>query len=157
MSGQKKKATSTESSTTPRRGSKEIRMLAADIVDGKVFTDRHITKKDDVVMCFMILVLMDEKTRDSLKDVGLIYEYIAEAGPTSVNGMPTFFSMRVVHKDDIPELDMQIKRYRELKEDFHSTGTPGRAPHAPDPTQGSLLSKENANERTDQCARSTKQ
>lgn len=80
----------------------EIKQLAVDFHHGMIFCDRHVARPDDLPMVFMILNLMDEKAFKKLKadSPGLIYEYLEKAGPRSINGMPIFFSMRMLSSAD---------------------------------------------------------
>lgn len=87
---------------------KQINQVALDLFNGKIFTDRHLTEHDDVAMVFMPLVFggLDEETR---KEIGLIYQNMDQAGPMSVNGKPTFFSMRFANKEDTKKIFTKCK------------------------------------------------
>lgn len=76
----------------------EINVLAEDIYRDRVFTSDHIRKEDLNMLhvIFVPLVFADKKWIEMMqKDApGMIYEHLSEAGPKSVNGYPTFFSLR---------------------------------------------------------------
>lgn len=78
-----------------------LTQLAKDIVANLVFTDRHM-HPTDLSMVFMPLILgaFSEDSKEYVDDVGMIYEYYKKAGPTSVNGYPTFFSFGILSKHD---------------------------------------------------------
>lgn len=84
----------------------ELKNIAKDLVEGKIFTDRHIQDPKDVMLVFEVLAfLTDEQNKDfqeAIKsgEIALIYEYMDKAAPRSVNGMPIFFSCRTLTKDE---------------------------------------------------------
>lgn len=101
----------------------ELKQLAIDIVDGKVFTDQHISQSQKHMLgqVFMPLLLggVDElRAHDKLGDLGLIYEYYSEAGPLSINGMPTFTSLNFLSITDTLRMSVFYKEYYALKEQF---------------------------------------
>lgn len=78
----------------------ELRTFVRDWMDRRIFSHLHIENPKDVRSCFMILALTPPMPKDYIEKVGLIYEYLDKAGPRSINGMPNFLSMRLMHKDD---------------------------------------------------------
>jgi hypothetical protein len=104
-------------------GEEELRKLAADYVDGHVFSNFHIREHDqDVVgMIFMPLLLGGAAF---VKDAWMIYQYWSEAGPRSINGYPIFFSMCKVITKDAPAFQHYVKEYREVKAKFFAQPIP---------------------------------
>ena len=51
-----------------------------------------------------------------LKSIGLVYEYISEAGPTSINGKPCFFSLRLLNHEDTTKMFEYYTTYKEIRE-----------------------------------------
>lgn len=101
----------------------ELRKLASDIYNGHVFTDRHVRHVSELRMVFMILIFMERNQVEStLEDVGLIYEYMSEAGPRSINGLPCFMSMRMLSKDDTDRLNVYHEQYKAMQEQFLGKG-----------------------------------
>lgn len=96
---------------------KQLKELAIDFRAGRIFTDRHIQNKTSVSSVFMVLALLNGKQIEDLQadPPGMIYEYMTEACPMSVNGMPTFFSMRSISKEDVKRLDEYIDRLEEAE------------------------------------------
>ena len=88
------------------KSDRELRQIAMDFVDGKIFTDRHLrpNEADLVSHVFMPLGLMDnEKMSVFLADKPrLIYEYLDSVSPRglAVNGYPIFFSMRFLNEEE---------------------------------------------------------
>lgn len=92
----------------------EVKRLAEDIYRGLVFTTMHIQNPDDVVRIFMPLMLLDDDQRKAINDYnpGMIYEYMDNACPISINGMPTFASFRFINQEDakrVNEMYIRIK------------------------------------------------
>jgi hypothetical protein len=83
----------------------EVRQLALDIVQGRVFTSLHILSEDFAgvaSMVFLPIALGGQEIIDEFKrnDVAMVWEYIDKAGPRSINGYPIFFSFRCVTRAD---------------------------------------------------------
>jgi hypothetical protein len=80
----------------------ELKQLAVDFKEGRVFSDRHVTNPQDISMVFLVLLFMDKEDIDQLKqdNLGMIFEYISKAGPRAVNGMPMFTSARYLNRSD---------------------------------------------------------
>jgi hypothetical protein len=86
----------------PDRPDAELRQLALDINAGMAFTDRHCKDASALGMVFMPLALgaFAGLADGEIEKIGLIYEYYDKAGPRSVNGYPSFFSMQMLNRDD---------------------------------------------------------
>jgi hypothetical protein len=114
----------------------QLRKLAQEIVEGKVFTDRDLRRADQeggtmLGMIFMPVLLMPNSAA-YLADAGLLYEYWDQAGPRSVNGYPIFFSVRKIIKKDMPALEHYVKTFWEMKKElekkFHEAPIPPTIP-----------------------------
>jgi hypothetical protein len=90
-----------EGKTIPRREISELRLLAVDICEMKVFTDRYCPPHE-LPRIFMPIALggLSDWTKEEAEQIGMIYEYYSEAGPGSVNGFPHFMSFRMLGKED---------------------------------------------------------
>jgi len=101
---------------------KELRQLALDVAENKVFGTFHLREHEQGLVgnIFMPILFMDEKQHKDMKekDIFHIYEYNTEAGPRSVNGCPIFFSMRMISKKDWIQCVKYIEQYRARKESF---------------------------------------
>jgi hypothetical protein len=82
----------------PRLTDDEIKELARDIVEDKVFTS-GMCPQEMLGMVFMPYGLGGMNNMD-LANVGAIVEHYAKAGERGINGYPMFMSCRVIHKDD---------------------------------------------------------
>ena len=87
-----------------KRTDKEIKDLALGVYKGEIFTSAQIRKgyENMLHLIFMPLVFMKPEQLDELKEQGayLFYANMSDAGPTSCNGYPSFFSMGYLDKDD---------------------------------------------------------
>ena len=83
---------------------KELKQLAIDISEGKVYGTFHMNKCEisNMGSVFMPLMFMTDEQRQKMSDEKVVhlYEHIDKAGPRSINGMPIFMSFsRIVDKD----------------------------------------------------------
>ena len=101
----------------------ELKQLAIDIVEGKVFGTWNLKRMDEVKMVFMVAIGLDSDQSKKLieDDVMHFYEYMDKAGPRSINGMPMFFSANYLTGAEFDILLPLIKQYKESKEAFLAT------------------------------------
>jgi len=100
-----------------KRTSEEQEKLAWDIIGGQVFGTWNIPKGSDPTFPFLVLTLMSVEERQELITEGVVacYEYISEAGPRSVNGMPCFFSVRFLNKEDCKAVFDKVQEIQEFR------------------------------------------
>ncbi|MFA6971781.1 MAG: hypothetical protein WC208_10320 [Gallionella sp.] len=81
-----------------------LKDLAEDFYKNKIFIDRFLGREPNLLPnVFMCLMFLKPKQRMEMKRYsGMIYEYYDKAGQMAINGYPMFFSMRVMHKYDVP-------------------------------------------------------
>lgn len=104
----------------PTHTDEELRALARDVAEGRVFTDRHIRDAGLFASVFMPLVFMDDEYRARLEanPPGLVYEYLEKAGPRSVNGYPMFLSLRLLSQPDAVRMFDFYTEYQKRVADF---------------------------------------
>lgn len=51
-----------------------------------------------------------------LESIGMIYEYISQAGPMCLNGGPIFMSLRMLNKVDTSKVWNYYEKYKEIRE-----------------------------------------
>ena len=107
----------------PVRDDKELKKIAMDLADGKIFTDRHFSQREAETlaqMVFMPLALMDEQQVPLFmaEQPHLIYEYYDKAGPRAINGYPMFFSMQWLRKDESIIMFEYYDKLLEMKKEF---------------------------------------
>lgn len=96
----------------------ELRQLAMDIADGKVFGS---WMRDDGHLAFQcVTALLPPEALQKMLDakVAGLYEYYDKAEPRGINGMPAFFSYKVVLASEAPRLDQLVKELYEVKKKF---------------------------------------
>ncbi len=96
----------------------ELKQLASDLKAGWVFTNRHVEDANMLSVVFIPLGVMDEDQVENLREdnPGLIYEYLAKAGPRSVNGLPTFFSMNLLNQSDATKVFELVAKLKEAED-----------------------------------------
>lgn len=53
-----------------------------------------------------------------IKNIGMVYEYYSEAGPTAINGYPCFYSCKLVSIDDAQKFVDMYNKYAEMRKEF---------------------------------------
>jgi len=101
---------------------KELRQLAVDIAENKVFGTFHMNKCEiaNISMVFMPLAFMADEQKQKMSDnkVVHLYEYYDKEGPRSVNGMPIFMSMNNIVSKDWKKIVKYIGEYEIKKKSF---------------------------------------
>lgn len=110
---------SQEESTLQPRTDADLKKIAIDLYEGKIFTDRHI-QGSDIQMVFMPIALgaFQNTSEEEIKDIGLIYEYLDQAGPRSINSMPCFFSFKMLSRSETETMITHYEAYKKIKEEF---------------------------------------
>lgn len=95
---------------------KEIKELALACRAGSVFGTWNIPPQQQQMSgsVFMTLLFMSSIGHKRMKRDGIIhvYEFLSEAGPRSINGMPTFMSHRSLNGDDTKRLTVALDELR---------------------------------------------
>lgn len=103
-----------------RMTEEELRAFVNEYCDGRIFTSLQVRDQRDIPAVFMPLAfgVPESWTPAYLAELGVLWERLEAAGPRSYNGMPTFFSLRVMHKDDWARaalaIDNELKRRKEI-------------------------------------------
>jgi len=97
------------------RTEQELKEIALDIHAGRIFTDRNCQKPDDIRGVFMPLALMEKKQLKDLQKQNpvMFFEYLKDAGPMAVNGMPIFMSFRFLNKEEFAKVAEYFKKITE--------------------------------------------
>ncbi len=99
----------------------ELRQLALDYVDGKMFTDKQIPEYDQhlIFSIFMPLTFIkDDQWKEFVKDLGMVYEYFDQAGMRSINGYPMFMSLRYLNREDTEKLRGYVDKLIDQRQAF---------------------------------------
>lgn len=94
----------------------ELLKLARDIIAGDVFGSWSIRNTHDIRMVFMTIAL-GAYSKGVPENLAHLYEYVSEAGPRSVNGMPMFMSHRSINHSDFEKLDNLVKTLLERQKE----------------------------------------
>lgn len=91
----------------------ELENLAQDIVSGQVWSNYN---GPDALQSFMVLMLMDKEGAEWMKtnNITFAYEYLSQAGPRSMNGKPTFFSVKFLNQADFEKLHVRVTELARL-------------------------------------------
>jgi hypothetical protein len=108
----------------PRRSETELRQLALDIMEGKVFHDRMIEKEDgEMIRSIFLPLSLALIPVEAVQTWGLTYQYFTEAGERGVNGYPVFMSVKIVHREDMPFLSKLTEEIKARREAFLKPAT----------------------------------
>ena len=102
----------------PNKPEDELTQLAKDIHGNLVFTDRHVRNPHDLTSVFMLMMLVDPRQMPVINSIGMVYEYLSQAGPMAVNGNPTFFSMKMLSKHDTEIVWKKVAKIESLMADL---------------------------------------
>jgi hypothetical protein len=96
----------------------ELKVIASDLLDGKIYCDRHCRSAEDTVQVFMILGLMGTEAVEQMQkdEIDFVYEYLDQAGPRSCNGKPMFMSCRMLSKTETAKMFEFYEAFRAAKE-----------------------------------------
>jgi len=107
----------------PSKTDQQLRQLAVDISEGRVFTNRHC-RAEMVLKVFPVLGFMKrEEAISLLGNAGLVYEYNSErVKKLSVDGMPMFLcSANFLNKPDTTTVLDYVKELNLTKLKFVGT------------------------------------
>jgi hypothetical protein len=97
----------------------ELKQLAVDISDGRVFTSFQVRNDIDLPTVFMPLVFLTEKQYEEMGEIYMIYEYEGkELQGRYINGMPIFFSMNILNKEDTEYVMEEVQKLNEFKKAY---------------------------------------
>jgi hypothetical protein len=102
------------------RTNDELKQIAIDLYDGRIFSDRQVVNPKDMAMVFMPLALgaLSKMSKEDTDDINMIYEYLDKAGPRSINGMPNFFSVNLLRNAEAKTMFKFYDEYKGMKEKF---------------------------------------
>lgn len=103
---------------------KQLKLIGIEIAHGKVFHSGQITNPQDIGLVFMPASLMSkEQRKEAIEDRGVVafYEYMDQAGPRSMNGLPMFHSFHTLTDEENKKVtdayDEEWKRLKELRDE----------------------------------------
>jgi len=80
----------------------ELQEFISDFLKGRIFCSDQIAVKGDIGMVFLPIAFgaFTRVPYEYIEQMGIIFEYIEKAGNKTINGMPVFMSMQILHKED---------------------------------------------------------
>ena len=108
------------------RTNEELVEIAIGIAEGKIFCSAQIHPDDQASLLqsvFLPFAFMTLEHRQSLIDnkIAVFYEYLSEAGPRSVNGYPSFFSLKTLNETEWKFVTSKIKECDEMKDNLRDS------------------------------------
>jgi hypothetical protein len=103
----------------PPATDEELRQFVDDALSGRIFTSAQCSP-DEIRMVFLPVVFgaFAGMSEEELEKVGVIYERVEHRGPRSINGLPQFFSFRILSRADwervIPVLKAEVDRRKNV-------------------------------------------
>jgi 8-oxo-dGTP pyrophosphatase MutT (NUDIX family) len=107
----------------PRMADEDLKKFVFDFLGNSIFTDKHINPNGGaqvVGLVFLPLALggLSQYNKESLSQIGCIWEYWNAALPRGINGYPMFGSMRLMHVDDWARALKGIEAEEERRKDI---------------------------------------
>ena len=99
----------------PHLDDEQIKQLAVDVVDGRVFLANNPEAVKNAWMVPLAFI-----TDPLPKECAAFFEDMSRAGPRSINGYPTFFSFKMLHNEDLDPVLKAMEDYKAVKEGFVS-------------------------------------
>lgn len=97
----------------------ELKQLAADVVEGKVFGSWMLPETDQHLLAAIFLPFAFKDAAGKLPDdVWGVYEYRDKAKKIGVREYPAFISCKFLTQKDCEVLNPLIVRYAEMKQEF---------------------------------------
>lgn len=111
----------------PVKPDEEIKQLAIDINEGRVYTSEF--HGESAIEAFMVWRLWIDQaihetdvTPEQLKEygakMGMLYEYLDQAAPMSINGRPSFLSYKILPKENMELLLECLQKLEKAKSEL---------------------------------------
>ncbi len=96
----------------------ESRILAKDIVEGKVFGSWMLSDKDLRLLPIIFMPLAAGAATQLPDDVSCLYEYRDRAAQQGINGCPVFSSMKFLTHTEREKLVDHIEEYTKIRDAY---------------------------------------
>jgi hypothetical protein len=104
----------------------ELKEFIFGLCDGRIFTSAHLREHEleflQIVFMPLGLGMFRDHTENEMKkieqELGVMWEWIDKAGPRSINGLPSFFSVRMLCKSDWAKAIKAHKAEMERRKNF---------------------------------------
>lgn len=100
----------------PAKEPEFLTQLAKDIINRQVFTDWHLNDRDDIKNVFIPIALgcFNDEPEEFLADIGMLFARMNEATSRSINGLPSFFSVDLLNKQDAEIVREKCRKIKEF-------------------------------------------
>ena len=97
-----------------------IMFLGSSPTEPTLGSDNQVNRKKKLEYIEDLLTYEREtpEREDFMKNIGMLYEEYSKAGPTSINGMPSFFSCKIVSIEDTIRFRDMYSAYCEMRKKF---------------------------------------
>lgn len=96
----------------------DIKQLAIDVVEGKVFGSWMIPPEDLDLLERIFMPLALAKTEELPDDISVVYEYRSKASGLAINGYSVFLSFHYLGQSDRELLVKEMDLYQKFKTQF---------------------------------------
>ena len=98
----------------------ELKQIAIDLFHNKIFSSEHLKNEGDLGRVFIALRMMkpEQLKEFKKKEVCFIYEYLDKVAPRSVNGMPVFFSLKYLNREETQKTFKFYNEYKTQQQEF---------------------------------------
>lgn len=96
----------------------DLKKLAIEIVDGKVFGSWMLPEKDIQLIANVFMPIAVGGSEHLPEDVACLYEYFDKRLDMSINGYPTFLSCKFLTKSEQERIVPMIESYKVMKQKF---------------------------------------
>lgn len=119
-----KKKTKAKRLTLPALSDDQLREFVIAFADGRIFTTAHIPEGQAANLVHLIFMpaalgAFSGVPKRDLKNIGVLWEYIAQAEPRSINGYPMFMNCRMLNKNDWARARKAIALELERRKEIH--------------------------------------
>lgn len=85
-----------------RKTEAELKQIAIDLYDGKIFSDRHLSNILTIPIVFPALISdeMQEYDYEDIKSIGMVYQYLDKEIHEIIMGLPVFDSLYLLNETD---------------------------------------------------------
>lgn len=104
----------------PSQTQEELNVLARDMSKGLLFSNLHVPPGEDHMLATIFLPLgmgaLNQYEDESLRQIGIVYEYLNKAMPRGINGYPTFMSFRMLNRVDTEYVLTKYEKFKAAEE-----------------------------------------
>lgn len=101
----------------PSQPQEILKSFVLGYLEGRIYTCFDMPDRNLIEMVFLPIVFGALRNIDP-STIGVIYENLDQAGPRSINGMPSFFSCRLLNVEDWERARKAINRELERREEI---------------------------------------